>query len=260
MGDYILNLKSGQTSNIKTLFEVLKEVLLSDINIIFHKDYIKVTEIDGSEQAIVYLHLDSSAFEEYYCENEIIVGLNTPNFYKIIKIATANDTISLSIKRDEAYILLIKIENDLDKRIFESKLKLLDVPGKTMEIPGAEFPCVISIPSSKFQKNMKDLNSLGLDCKVNITNVANELIFSCVGDYSDNKVIFKESSVNTFKNNQNNIIQGIFSLKFIILFTKATSLCTTVSIYLKNDFPLILEYSVGVLGKLRFLLINNDEI
>ena len=126
-----------------------------------------------------------------------------------------------------------------------------------MEIPQIEFPSIISIPSNKFQKYMKDLNSLGVDCKLNITSVEQQLTFECQGDFTDNKIIIGDSPTNTFKQECHDIIQGSFSLKFIILFTKATSLCTTVQIYLKNDYPIILEYSVGVLGKLRFILAQN---
>ena len=253
---YILNVQTVQANNIKTLFEVLKDVLLTDINIIFTPDYIKVMEIDSSNTAIVHLLLKSTAFEYYYCEKEVIyAGLNTNNLFKIIKIANQHDIISLCIERGNDYILYVKIENNNDKRVFESKLNLFDVPILNIVIPEVEFESTISIPSVKFQKYMKDLNSLGVNCNLDIQSVGQQLSFSCKGDFASNKIVIGESSKNTFiQEDSMNIIQGKYSLKFIILFTKATSLCNTVDIYLKNDYPLILEYSVGVLGSLRFIL------
>jgi proliferating cell nuclear antigen len=254
MTDYILEIKTVQSNNIKILFEVLKEVLLGDINIIFTPEVIKIMEVDGSETAIVNMTLQSEAFESYYCESKIIVGINTNMFYKIIKIAQKNDVISLFISRGKKSELGIRLENNEDNRVFESKINLLDVPVKILEIPKKEFDSVIDLPSIKFQRYIKNLNSLGLDCILNVSSVGQQIIFSCKGDFSFNKIIIGESEYNTFIGSSDEVIQGNFYLKFLILFTKATSLSSTVRIYIENDFPMILEYSVGSLGKLKFIL------
>lgn len=253
--EYILDLKTVQSSNIKILFEVLKEVLLGDINIIFTPDNIKVVEMNETKVAMVYLNLKSEAFEHYYCEREIIVGINTTNFYKIIKIAKNSDTVSLFIRKNKDDVLGIRMENSDDNRVFESGIPLLDIGMTSLEIPKLEFPSVISLPSVKFQKYIKDLNSLGTDCHLEITSVGQQLTLSCKGDFSENKAIFGNSNDTKFSNeNYSDVIQGKFLLKFLILFTKATSLCQTVHIYLKNDYSIILEYTVGSLGSLRFIL------
>jgi len=252
---YILDLKTVQSSNIKILFEVLKEVLLGDINLIFTPENIKVVEMNATGVAVVYLNLKSEAFEYYYCEREIVVGINTTNFYKIIKIAKNTDTISFCIDRNYEDFLVVKMENSEDNRIFESKIPLLDIPLTSLEIPKIEFPCIISLPSVKFQKYIKDLNSLGTDCVLEITNVNQQLTFGSNGEFSKNKAIFGNSDDTKFKTNSEiDIIQGKFPIKFMILFIKATSLCQTVHMYLKNDYSLILEYTVGGLGSLRFIL------
>lgn len=254
-GKYILEFKTVQSNNIRVLFEVLKEVLLSDMNLIFTPTSIKVIELNASREGLVYLNLNSDAFEHYYCEKEINVGLNTTNFYKIIKISKNTDTVSFFIERDNDTMLGVKMENSDDNRLFESRMPLLDVPLNRLEIPKLEFPSVISLPSNKFQKYIKDLSSLGLDCIVEITSVGQQLIFKCIGEFSENKAIFGASSETTFNvDNDNEIIQGRFALKFLLLFTKATNLCNVVHIYLKNDYSIILEYTVGSLGSLRFIL------
>lgn len=255
---YVLELKTVQSNNIKILFEVLKEVLLGDINIIFTPNSIKVVEMNQTKVAMVYLNLRSEAFEYYYCERDLYVGINTTNFYKIIKICKNSDTISFFIERDKEFLLGVRMENSDDNRVFESKIPLLDIPVMSLEIPNSEFESVISLPSIKFQKYIKDLNSLGTDCKLEITNIGQQVTFSCKGDFSTNKAIIGKS-LDTRINGSNEVIQGTFLLKFLILFTKATSLCQTVQIYLKNDYSIIIEYTVGSLGSLRFILspINN---
>lgn len=50
------------------------------------------------------------------------------------------------------------------------------------------------------------------------------------------------------------IVQGIFELKYLVMFTKCTNLCPTIEIYLKNDYPLVLRYMVANLGEVRVVL------
>lgn len=254
-GKYLLKLETGQSSNIKILFEVLKEVLLTDVNIVFTKESIKVTQMDGTCKALVYLDLDSSAFEYYHCEGEIIAGVNTHNLYKIIKIVNNNDTISLFIDRDYPYELGIRMENSADKKVFESKIDLKDVEYVKYSIPELNYTSFISIPSSKFQKYMKDMNSLGIDCNLEIYSTMGQTIFKSTGEFSKNTLVLED--YNNSEENQG-IVQGIYSLKFLILFTKATNLSQTVNLYLNNNSALVLEYTVGNLGRLRFLLTPNQ--
>ena len=86
--DIIFEAKSVQTSNIKTLFEVLKEVLI-DLNLVITKDKIKIIALNNTEVSLIHVKLDADAFESYYCErsndNPLILGIHTDNLYKIIK-------------------------------------------------------------------------------------------------------------------------------------------------------------------------------
>jgi proliferating cell nuclear antigen len=255
-GKYILDLKTVQSGNLRILFEVLKEVLLSDINIIFTPTYIRVAEIDGSHVAVVHLTLDSEAFESYYCERDLVVGINTNNFYKIIKTVSNNDTISFSVEADDTSTLRVKVENSEKNKLFDSEVRLLDVSLYDLKIPDAIFPSVIILPSIDFQKICRDLNSLGTEHTIEIQSVDQQLKFIYDGDFSKQKIILGKSDNTMFDKKSEYIVQGKFNLKFLLLFTKATNLCNTVQIYLENDFPLILEYSVGSLGKLRFILSN----
>lgn len=50
------------------------------------------------------------------------------------------------------------------------------------------------------------------------------------------------------------IVQGLFCIKKLVLFTKCTNLSTTVQLFLENNFPLIVLYSVASLGVIKLLL------
>jgi proliferating cell nuclear antigen len=54
-------------------------------------------------------------------------------------------------------------------------------------------------------------------------------------------------------------VDGTFSLKYLSLFTRASSLCSTVQVFLKKNYPLVLCYNVASLGVLKFCLVPRVE-
>jgi len=54
-----------------------------------------------------------------------------------------------------------------------------------------------------------------------------------------------------------------FCIASLQLFTKATTLCQNVRLLLDDNFPAVIEYDVGTMGKLRFVLawrVNADDL
>ena len=62
---------------------------------------------------------------------------------------------------------------------------------------------------------------------------------------------------NQNKVDESHIVQGIFSLKYLVLFTKCTNLCNQIQLYIKNDYPLVIKYAVASLGNIKLCLAPN---
>jgi hypothetical protein len=50
------------------------------------------------------------------------------------------------------------------------------------------------------------------------------------------------------------IVQGMFSLRILCLFSKCSALSSSVELYLRNDYPLIVRYQVANLGEIKLVL------
>jgi proliferating cell nuclear antigen len=102
------------------------------------------------------------------------------------------------------------------------------------------------------------MNALGEKLDVEITSSGSDLIFKCFGDFAEQETIISENTTSNMKVHKagsgSDIVQGIFQLKHLVLFTKCTSLCPSIELYLKNDFPLILRYTVANLGEIKLVL------
>jgi proliferating cell nuclear antigen len=103
------------------------------------------------------------------------------------------------------------------------------------------------------------MNALGEKLDVEITSSGSDLMFKCIGDFAEQETIISENSNSNMKVHKTagagpEIVQGIFQLKHLVLFTKCTSLCPSIELYMKNDFPLILRYTVANLGEVKLVL------
>lgn len=246
MNENIIDILTVQANAIRILVESLKDII-NDVNIKFYHDSIKIISVDGSKNAIVFLKLDKEKFENFYVQDTFIAGINMTSFYKIIKCMKNNDSIRFFINKNKNTLLNIQIENKEKKTIINSNIKLLDIDDNILEIPDIEFDCVYNMPSNDFQSHIRDLSNI--TSKVSISSDNGKIIFKGEGDFADRIIEIGE------KNGYNNqLANGVFNIKYLLLFTKSTNLCTTVEIYLKNQFPLVLVYNVANLGKLKYIL------
>ena len=153
--DKLIELKTVQTNSFKNLFESLKEIL-TDINIEFSKDGLKIISMDATTQTIlVHLKLDNEKFEYYYCREKIVIGLNLPNFFKIIKTITNNDVLSLYINLKNQNLIGIKIENSDKNYLTNYFLNLIEVDEQSIQIEPPKFESIITMPSNDFNKVLR---------------------------------------------------------------------------------------------------------
>lgn len=252
----IFEAKTVQTSNIRALFDLLCNVI-TDCNLVISKDNIKIVEFNTTQVALIHIKLDASGFEDYYYNNDddkpLILGINTDNFLKIIKTIKHDETLTLYVTKNDKHKLNIKKENNLRNSTNLFKLPLHSIEYKNYVLPNMDFNTIISMSSTEFQRICKNFTSLG--CKqLEIKNVSDNVFLSGVGEFCSFEGIVGNSSQTTFENTNDEVIQAIFDIKYLLLFSKASNLSKTVNLYLKNDYPLILSYKIGSLGELKFII------
>jgi len=270
---YIFEVKTVQTNVIKTLFEALKEILTecnidmmagnSEDNDENKRGYIKMIAMDPTQTIFVHLKLEGKYFENYFCKKRTVFGVNMINLYKLIRTMTNSDCLTLYMMENDTNKLGIRIENSDKNSVTHYKLNLIDLTHDEMEVPNQAFDSVITMPSADFQKICRDMAILS--DTIEIINIQNKLEFSCKGEFADQRTVLTEYGELQFNGSSDNfeVIQGYYNLKHLVSFTKCTNLSQTVQLFLKNNFPLIIQYRVGSLGYLKLALApkansNND--
>jgi proliferating cell nuclear antigen len=246
----IVEIKTVQSNAIRILFEALKDIL-TDVNLQISQDGLKIISMDGSKQAIVNLKLEANKFERFYCSKSMLAGLNMTSLYKIIKSIKNSDIITFYILENSSTKLHIEIENKEKKTKILTVLKLLDIDEDILDIPNIAFETVKTMPSNDFQSYIRELSII--TNKVTLESNNNTFSLSGEGDFAETKINIGDSNSGEEIETNHHAI-GTFYIKYLLLFTKSTNLCTTVEIYLKNKYPLILVYNVANLGKLQYCL------
>ena len=251
MESYLLYIKTVQSQSIKILVESLKEVL-TDINLYFDSNGLKIMTMDNARVALVYVRLIKDNFEEYYCNSKNMCGINMIYFFKILKTVSNNDVLTLFIRKNSMNELGIRIENKEKNTVTESYLKMLDISEEKLEIPDIQYDSVISMPSVDLQKYCRDLSVISN--QVVISSTESKFILESNGDFASQKIIIGEAQNGLIFSKKNQNVSEKFDLKYLNSFTKSTNLCSTVEIFLKKEYPLVIEYNVANLGKLQFCL------
>jgi proliferating cell nuclear antigen len=240
-----MQLKTIQAAAVKSVFEVLKDII-NDVNVYFTSKGVHILTLDTARVTLVHMTLGAENFEEYECTTDIAAGLNMGNIYKLLKSVTNQDTLTLKVEGRD--VMDVLIENPVKKSATSFKLKLLDINEDILEVPDIHMNVVTTLPSVDFQRVTRDMGNLAND--MSIIREGTNLILSCRGDWADQETIleFPEAVKKT---------GNIFSLKYINLFTKATNMCSSVQLMQDSEnenMPIIFRYTIANLGDLRFYL------
>lgn len=254
---YSLYTKTVQGGALRSLFECLCHIV-HDTNIVWD-DGARILTMDGARCALIHMKLEASQFDEFFCPAPVTTGINMSSVWKLLKTASSHDTITMFMKVSHPYELGIVIENSEKNAKTEYTLKLLDCDSEDIQIPDVTFDRVLTLPSVYFQRICREMMNLGE--YMNISTQGSQLYISCEGTFASQHTSIGESDgcMAVTETSGETIDQAMYSLRYLSLFTKASTLSQVVTLLLKKDFPLVLQYSIANLGSLRFCLATHLE-
>lgn len=255
--EHALYIQTIQGQTIRTLIEAI-EMILPEENIRFTPEAMSILAMDATQILIVNLQLFAHRFEVYYCEKPVTLGVSIINLLKIMKTVGNIHTLTIYMNHgtngNPDHHLYIRIDNP-DKKIRDLfRVNLLDLDRHNLDIPDETFPSIIMMPSIDFQKFVRDMSHIGE--YVTITSVGDMLSMKVEGDFAQQEKIFggNEGYLDFLKQTSQEIIQGEFNLRCLVMFSRCTNLCSNIEICLKNDYPLVIRYQVSNLGEIKLAL------
>ena len=147
--------------------EELKDILL-ETNITFSKDGIRIINMDKSHTILAHLFLAATNFELYECKLEkIVIGVNMFHLFKLINTIDNDDILTIYIEKADyadgiVLHLGLKFENGEIKQCKIQKLRLIEPDNEELEVPNVKFASILNLPSTDFQKIIRDLSIIKL--------------------------------------------------------------------------------------------------
>lgn len=286
---YILELKTTQAAAIKIVIDTINS-LLTDANFNFYpcddnENYesdsgdessddkkevsksnkktggVVLKELNKTSKTLVYMRLEADKFDVYkynYHKKKLTLGIDIGNLLKCLKSMNHYDTMSWLVDDEDINKLIVILENADRKEKKTYRLNLMDIDEENNDIEPIKFSYEISLPSQDFHKYCKDI-AISTE-KIEIKATSNKLFFSGKGDIGNIEFEIGETNGGLFikSTNPNEIVQGLFELKYLLIFTKCSNLCNQVTLFLKNDYPIIIVYQIAAIGQIKFVLSPNS--
>jgi len=266
---YLVKIETLQPTNFKALFNVLKENNILEANVNITANGLEILELDPTHIVIVHVFLNSNTFESYFCKKPIKIGLDIVNLTKILKGISAKDILTIFLEDPESRpspstdsdintLFGLLIENSKKGQISRYYIDAMDVNEQQISVPQLDYPYHIQIPSADLQSIVNQMKNMGGEV-IKILFHDDELQFFTKGELGLMNTIRTQTpksdeSIKIHKNQSSDssmIIELYLKLEKMVEFTKCACLSPIVTIYIRNDYPLFLEYDVGSLGFIR---------
>jgi len=248
-------------STLKKLMEAMKD-LVSEANFDCSTNGIALQAMDSSHVSLIALLLRSDGFEHYRCDKNLSLGINLGSMSKILKCAGNDDNVTLKAD-DNGSVITFMFESPRQDKISDFELKLMEIDSDVLGIPDTEYKAIIKMPANEFQRIRRDLTILGDTVVISVTKEG--VKFSVTGELGNGNITCRPSNEADAKEEERTEIelsepvQLTFALRYLNLFTKASSLSGTVSLSMSKDVPLVVEYRIEEKGYLRYYLAPKIE-
>lgn len=239
--------------------------LVSDVNLECTSTGMNIQAMDSSHVCLVSVELAAESFDPYRCDKNITLGLNVTNFLKIIRCGCNDDCITLQAQ-DNSDSLSVLIESPNGDKTANFEMKLMDIDAEHLGIPETQYSAVVKLPSHQFQHIVRDMSQFGDTIIISGTKEGVEFATaSSASSDGSAKVTLRQSSCIEKEDDQVAIeltepVSLTFACRYLTFFIKATPLAGAVSLSLKHDQPLVVEYKIGGdVGYVRFYLAPKIE-
>ena len=220
---------------------------------------LKIVAINYTRTLLILIKLNAKEFSAFKVATPTLnVGVNLNYLHKLIKSLNKDDILTIAIDEEDKQTLILDVENEVKNSRTRNKLQTLDINKTSYKIPATKFEVTITMDPNDFHAICKEF--IQISEYVEIVCKKNSITFSCKGDCSEKSTTLEATDTNDIKikflnPNNKTIIQGIFELKHFVMFSKCSSLCSNIQIYMKNNYPIFIKYTVAKLGHILLGLI-----
>ena len=133
----------------------------------------------------------------------------------------------------------------------------MEIDAEQMAIPDTPYKCTVKMPSSEFQRIVRDLQVIGDTCTISVSKEG--VRFSVTGQIGTGNILTRANAATENEKDQVVIdmeepVELNFALRYLNFFTKATPLSGSVVLSMSPNVPVVVEYPIGDMGYIKYFL------
>ena len=204
------------------------------------------------DDVLIHSRLSSENFEEFTIDKEILLHINLKSFGEIIKHIKNDDIITLKKNKVDQYwsIIINNYDTNKQEKYDFNLIKREDYIGDNVRIPPAEFNYELSLSNEDYKDLIKKTKHIQSK-KMTIQASHDSITFICKNSELSCKI--KYGNIDFYMSCRD-IISGEFPYNEMASCNVFSKLCSSVRLYIKNDYPLIMHYNVASLGDIKICI------
>jgi len=211
---------------------------------------ISLKAMDPSQIAMVSFSIPKSAFSSYKVDETTKLGINFDSMSKILARSRGKDKLKMMLDENKLVLEFLGEE----RRNF--KLPLIDVQEGAQKEPRIEFDAVVKMRAGHFKEILGDAALLSSHVVLEASNKGFSV--EVHGDSGDLKVEKDKTGEATTNIEVKKDSRATFPLQFLEDMVKACPDDQSISLHLKTNSPIKVEYSIGE-AKLMYYLAPRIE-
>jgi len=242
-----------RTSNIylvKTLFTFISQ-MMSDINIRFCEDGIRITSMDSSHISLIDCFIPKSLCSTYNFTTEIVRGIELKSFVQILKHLSSDDEYIMIFNEDTIEIIFV---NEKYTKYYD--IKLLDIDQDGIDIYDLTDMTSIRFDSRYFNTIIKQFKDIGSNLRIKILEKKHKISFKTTGAITSLKMVLNNNDLHV--ENMKDISID-FAISNIEEFSKGFNISSYIELKIGQDVPIEMTYRFLENGYIKYFIAPKIE-
>lgn len=268
------SLRAGDANVVSHLVYALRD-LTTILRIRYDSNGLEIQQTVSGEEILLSCTLRADKCRAYSCDKNGSISVSPDSLYCILSRSAQRDEIQLQYKDKDQFILItiFKDDNTNIEQISEYELKILNDTEKFFELEAVSkcFDFVVAIDSSLLYNTLFNLVNLGSSKVIRVSCNKERLEMNCTLDdvisYGRFRFMFSPGNNNS---NSKRLVEDVTDtcnrkalktkekVDLLISSTHLGQLLktfniskTTIVVYISEQFPIVFETKIGLLGVLK---------
>ncbi len=225
------------------------EVLVDEVALKINEDGVFTRTIDLSKVAMIELNLPKDFFVKFSCQAETMIGISLNDLKTRLRRASSTDTITLQYN-DELKMVELIIQGT-SRRTFRFRT-LVSSEGYLERVPKVQYVAKAKLLSKSFADMILDAEIVSEHVTLKI--IPERVIAEAKSEEGETIVELDMETGGLLEIEAEGEASSTYKVDLLKNMLKASKIAETVDIYLANDVPLKMEYTIPGGGYLAYYL------